>query len=260
MIFRKRPSHTYLDWTFSLGGYLPDNLMRLLYLLPHDTRRHFIKATYPKLYWTLMNMRQGDDPNFDYSYCQRLSTIFIHIPKAAGMYVSKEIIQSPITHFTAMDYQLMFGSEVYQKLFKFTFVRNPWERIVSAFFFLKNGGISSQDKMWSDIHLTKYSDFEEFITDLPSTKYHTSWIHFIPQHKFITDPFGRIIIDYIGKTENIKEDIKYISSKIGIKTPDHKRKENPSNHEHYKNYYNKKTKLIIESIYKKDILLFDYEY
>lgn len=42
--------------------------------------------------------------------------------------------------------QLIFSQREFEDYFKFTFVRNPWDRLLSAFLFLKKGGANKVDR------------------------------------------------------------------------------------------------------------------
>ncbi|XSG86418.1 MAG: sulfotransferase family 2 domain-containing protein [Methylohalobius sp. ZOD2] len=253
-------SDDYLSWSPSLGKDLPKTVLKSLWLLPHDLRRSAFKKLFPKAYWRLMALRRGIYPPYDYFFCERYSTIFVHIPKAAGQYISINLLNGHAGHQTISDYQFMFGSEVFNRSFKFTFTRNPWDRLVSAYFYLKKGGCNEHDKEWSQKHLSNYDTFDQFVRDLPQKRFFDTWIHFIPQHKFITDPLGRISVDYIGQVENLSQQIQVICEKIKINPPANPKKTNTSDHKHYSEYYTPETIQIVEGIYKRDLELFGYRF
>ena len=89
--------------------------------------------------------------------------------------------------------------------------------------------------------------------------FHNRRYNFIPQIEWLTDPSGKILVDFIGKFENLETDFKYICKKINInevKLP-HKNKTIRKN---YREYYNENTKNIIADWYKKDIDYFKYKF
>jgi hypothetical protein len=131
----------------------------------------------------------------------------------------------------------------FNKLFKFTIVRNPWDRAVSAFKHLQRIEVI-------DENLT----FENFVVDVLS-EYGTDFDpHFGSQLDFIED------VDYIGRYENLQESWDYISSKIECSNKLPKKNTDP-NKRHYSTYYlSDQSKEVIASLYKSEIELLDYEF
>lgn len=147
------------------------------------------------------------------------------------------------TYFSELE---KYSDNEIEKIFKFTIVRNPFSRVVSAFFYLKSLGILGQNKL-----------FQEFIkTDFLKKGVKTN-PHF---HQQYPSAFHQHVqfIDYIAKLENIKEDWKFIASKINCsdKIP-HK---NISKHKPYQEYYDKETIKIVEEIYREDLERFGYKF
>ncbi len=68
-----------------------------------------------------------------------------------------------------------------------------------------------------------------------------------------------LLVDYVGKIENIEEDFEAICHKLDIKDVKLLHK-NKSNHKKYHSYYNAETKKMIQESYKDDIEVFSYEY
>ena len=72
----------------------------------------------------------------------------------------------------------------------------------SSYKFLQKGGINIHDKNAFETHLSIYKDFEEFVLKGLNEKIISEITHFMPQHEFICDKNGKIIVDYVGKFEN----------------------------------------------------------
>ena len=126
----------------------------------------------------------------------------------------------------------------YNKYFKFTFIRNPWDRLVSWF--------RSHDRRMNPGWLSR-SNLEkipEYFWDNQS-----EWI-------FEGDS---CLVDFVGRYENFQEDFNVVCDKIGIprKQLPHK---NKSKHKHYTEYYNDETRQIVAENYAKDIEYFGYEF
>ncbi len=190
---------------------------------------------------------------------EKTKSIFVHIPKCAGVSVNQALYGSLAGgHLTIQDYIIAFGPIKFRSFYKFTIVRNPWDRLVSAFHFLKGGGFSEIDQKWFNKNIGSEIDFEEFVLTKLNKPEVLNWYHFRPQYKYISDFNGTPIVDFIGKLENINQDFKTICNSLqrGYNLPN----ENRSNRKSYLSYYTKETRNIVAELYKKDVELFEYEY
>jgi len=189
---------------------------------------------------------------FDHHEC-----VFFHIPKAAGTSVCMSLFGYQVGHLT---FKSLYDSnpEKATKYFKFTFVRNPWARLVSAYHFLMAGGMNDEDKKWKDETLVNYDGFKSFVMNWLNEDSIHSQVHFIPQYEFLIDDNGVMKADFVGKTENINKDYQKVLDMLGIESS--LSFNNQSNHDIYTEYYDEQTKDIVSSLYKKDIELFGYKY
>ncbi len=194
------------------------------------------------------------------SFNDTYKVIYIHIPKCAGQSIEKALFQEKVGHNKLWYYQY-WDEKKYNQYYRFSFVRNPWERMVSAFFFLKQGGRNVSDKKWGETVLKDVDSFEDFVLLMKENKQFKKTVlkkdHFIPQYVFLENLSNKIDIDFIGKVENLQDDFKLLCKQLNIKETSLPHV-NKSKHEQYAKYYSKKTKDIVASIYKKDISLFSY--
>ena len=142
--------------------------------------------------------------------------LFIHIPKAAGMSICKSLYGDEIGHKRAIDFYRA-DSEAFNKLKKFTIVRDPYERLCSAYNFLADGGMNSYyyDKKFSEF-INKFQSFDDFIYNwlsVGNNKY--NYMHFIPQTDFLLIN-DEISIDKVGKIENLQSFIDELNTSWGI--------------------------------------------
>lgn len=190
----------------------------------------------------------------------RKKAIFIHIPKCAGIAVKRALFEDIATAHTKLsEYCRIFEPELFLTYFKFTFVRNPWDRLVSAYHFLKGGGYGEGDNRWFERELGAYSNFDDFVRSWLRPENIHKHIHFHPQIEFLEDEnHDAIRIDYVGLYENIDGDFSYIARRIGVDRS--LRRENISTHKSYKEYYNETTRKIVGDVYWQDIERFGYDF
>jgi len=129
--------------------------------------------------------------------------------------------------------------------FKFAFVRNPWDRAVSHYFYKK-------DDMFDGMpYSTKNMPFEEYVSN---------WDHRL-QLDWITDHNGNVAMDFIGRFENFEHDTNEVLDRIGLgkhKIPHLNKSSRPR--KPYWEHYTDKTKDIVAKVFKKDIKYFGYEF
>lgn len=183
--------------------------------------------------------------------------IYKHIPKCAGNSIIKSLSDDIVVHGHSIrdkGYRHLYHEvrDNYDS-FVFTFVRNPFDRVVSAFFYLNNFGNNFDDYMDYKNYISQYRDnFPEFIKRaFPAVM---NQIHFMPQYKWIY--FGnKSICNYIGRYESLNDDYNYIAKLLDIKVLPLD-KHNTSDHMHYEKYYDEQLRDIIKYWYKKDFELF----
>ncbi|MEO1350630.1 MAG: sulfotransferase family 2 domain-containing protein [Cyanobacteria bacterium J06635_15] len=208
-----------------------------------------------------------------------LKALYIPIPKVACSSVKRAIanlltIEIPLdgADIHRANFPVVDRSELhkYDNYWKFCFVRNPWDRLVSCYsekikpdknFFGTTNSFSH------GVHkgLLKYGVFEanmpfdEFLKAVSSIPDHEADQHFRSQHTFLTDKNGNLITDFIGRFESISQDFNEVFSKLGepeIELP----KSNKTHHQEYRQHYTDDLLSIFEKRYSKDIELFGYHF
>jgi hypothetical protein len=93
-----------------------------------------------------------------------LECIFIHVPRCAGTSVSSGLFGRPSgTHINARMFQTVYSRGEWERYFKFAFVRSPWDRLLSAFRYLRKGGSIESDRTWARENLVPDEDFGDFV-------------------------------------------------------------------------------------------------
>ena len=186
--------------------------------------------------------------------------IFVHIPKTAGISVCQALFGClGGGHLAARTYQVIFGTEHYNQYFKFAFVRNPWDRLLSAYTFLKKGGFNEHDQVWARQHLGKFENFNNFVKDglTPSNIYQK--LHFIPQWEYVVDRSGKVNLDYIGRFETLEKDFELLTTSLGVSASLPKTNTSPRERD-YRSYYNDESIELVAKLYSRDIELFGYSF
>ena len=186
-------------------------------------------------------------------------TIFIHIPKTAGVSLAKAIYGDVTLeghrsfYFNSIALNIMNDD-----YFSFSFVRNPFDRLYSAYKFLKAGGMNHLDKLAFQTHLSVFEDFEDLILNGLNKKLIYQITHFIPQHEYLCDKSGSILVDFIGRFENLDKDILLLSKKLNknIELNHH----NYNDKSDYKEVYTDEMIYKVNQIYRKDIDIFKYTF
>lgn len=195
--------------------------------------------------------------------------IFVHIPKTAGHSIRSLYNTKYTTHVPCSWYR-KYDPDT-KHYYKFTVIRNPWERLVSLYHHYNTRVHYPNSKLFK-----LYSNFEEFVTDLPNVKILTieETIKYSHDRVFLNNPNAEKVLSYnfqpqvywidddinqIIRLENLNEDTKLLCQKINIK---HKAAPhlNKSNHLNYRKCYNESTKKIVEKIYAQDISKFGYTF
>ena len=237
------------------------------YSLPHDERR----ALYARLRnadFKNMQNRRVTVTNDGYSYksFDQYQCIFVRIPKTAGRSISRTLFGNlGGSHTTIKCYQIIFSKKEFDRYFKFTFVRNPWSRVFSAYNFLKKGGVNEIDRRWAEANLTSYRNFDDFIKRWLNKSRIEQYVHFIPQYEFLCIPYNHeLSVDFVGFFENIQDDFEYIKNKLSVDanlTLSHENKTAPDGKQlDYRDYYTNETRDIVAEVYKRDIELLGYNF
>lgn len=148
-------------------------------------------------------------------------------------------------HISVKDIRPYISDDAWNGYFKFCFVRNPWDRFVSAALFRNRNKTEETPG-----EILERIVARELIT--PTSFYRS-------QASYVLDSEQKPALDFVGRVENMQADFDHICRHVGlITTLLEKRNENP--HEHYKAYYNKELIDKVATLYADDIALFGYCY
>lgn len=209
----------------------------------------------------------------------RLNCIFVHIPKTGGTSVEKaldlfgpwqeenritlfgsiksndlqeNILSNFLQHLTYPQIKKLITYKQ-QQYFSFSVVRNPWDRLVSTY--------SNPDpnlcKVAKEQGLQlKNISFAEFVKNTKNIQH----IHLLPQSEFVLDENNQVLVDFIGRFENISKDFQKVCAQLNIHCDlPHA---NPSQRESrdYRDYYDEITREEVARRYARDIEYFGYQF
>jgi hypothetical protein len=184
--------------------------------------------------------------------------IFVHIPKSAGTSIRESLFGGGGAHRTIAGFQAVLSPQLFAECFKFTFVRNPWDRLVSAFFYLKNQNMMSNQR-WARENLSKFEDFHTFVTRWLTRENLWSYVLFRPQYHFICFEGRQPAVDFIGFYENLASDFTVICNHIKSSAKLEEKNRN-SQRRDYCEYYTDETRHLVAKLYAEDIELFGYNF
>jgi hypothetical protein len=231
--------------------------------------------------------------------CHQYRCIFIHIPKAAGQSIESvflkllnltwetraplllcpnanpEVGPPRLAHLKAREYVgcSYLPQEEFSAYFKFAFVRNPWDRLVSFYKYMgpRNG-----------------LPFKEFLMG-PFRK--DLWVNrqwFVgPQSSFVCDSRGNLLVDFLGRFERLQADFNTVAHRLALpsSTLPHRNKSKrqkfasffsprellsrvrilfgsgkPNRCRSYQDYYDDESKDLVAQLYADDLERFGYRF
>lgn len=229
----------------------------------HDTRRLMFRLVAPGHYRRYQSRRTGSHGTKRSSYdsFDQTRSIFVHIPKTGGVSVAVTLYGNRAgSHTTVSGYQLVFGAADFQNYFKFAFVRNPWDRLYSAYRFLSTGGMNDLDRAWAEKHLTGVKDFEAFVLNVLPRPGVRDEVHLRPQFLFVRNAITRKTgVDFVGRFERIEEDFATVARRLGkdVELPRINRSRVEGD---YREAYSAAMRAAVERVYAADIKAFGYRF
>jgi hypothetical protein len=173
--------------------------------------------------------------------------IFIHIPKCGGKTIEKvfwdvdpKVGSSDHTTYRRRQKMLPYTNCDISDYKVFSIVRNPWDRYVSYYSYLKR------------IKKMEFNTFESFVKKHGHRKMYKNQMY------FLKDSNNEIKVDYIGRFENFEKtfddicELTEVSGKLLHL--------NKTYHPHYSSFYTDETIKITRKRFRKEINYFGYDF
>lgn len=213
----------------------------------------FLKES-PVLYnFFLLLYHNRPRKNLNLYYAFRGKFIFIRMHKVGGTSISNALgIEK--RHYTTKQIINIVGRSRYERCYTFTFVRNPYSKMVSTY------------KYFTKLNLYKMGEnpipfpvwVEKTIGHDKDPNYFTTDKYLCQQVDWLKDDKGLISLDKIGKFENIREDFNEIARKLNIDSPlPHL---NATKKSDYRKYYDQNSFALVKNYYQDDLTYFGYEF
>ena len=180
----------------------------------------------------------------------------MHINKTGGTSIEKvfdpmaDQKNVPLKHASVAKYKKRFPDE-FDSYFKFSFVRNPWDWVVSRY------------------HWSRYQqrlitfEFRDFLDQLERGHNVSAarWMGgaLAPQVDRITID-GRIAVDFVGRFEQLRDDFQHVCNVLQLEDRPALPHVFKSDHGFYADYYDDEMKALVERVYAVDIEAFDYRF
>lgn len=181
-------------------------------------------------------------------YNKKYECIYINIPRTASGSISQIVrtggpetaMNAKLNHERKLEKSEIMKS--WDETFKFSFVRNPYDRLLSAYYHLRLNKLVNPNRFINEYGFGPLLLYEKAI--------------FRPQSEYLLDDQRNIMVDFVGKFENLHEDWKKLQKKLLIKEDLtyhlHRTQEN-------KKSWDKNAKNKIYNFYEDDFLTFGYE-
>lgn len=180
--------------------------------------------------------------------------VWFRVAKVGSRTIYNHLKKSRLSLEVDHPYNVSYIPRFYRSYFKFAFVRNPWDRIVSSW---HNKVLKENHFKFNEAELKRMGQFKYFIDYVSRLDIKSCDNHVRSQCALI----DLNEIDYIGRFENFVHDLRYVLERIGIQS-DKLLHENKSyrKKKDYRQYYTSEIKEKVYQIYQKDIVLFGYQF
>jgi hypothetical protein len=172
-----------------------------------------------------------------------------------GLIASADLLAQPLKtsflqHLSWSEFQIVAEIEQLESFSSFAWVRNPYDRFVSAFSKLDPHMLEEAAKAGLQLGGLNFSDFVDAVEGFEH-------VHLRPQCDFLYGADGKLQVDFVGRYENFDRDFRRLCKWLKVTNAllPHK---NASQHRPYQEYYNSRTLRKIEQRYASDFALLEY--
>lgn len=203
----------------------------------------------------------------EYTVDSKRQVSYLVISKAAcssikASMIDRELSEYDPIHYTATQLGMRRDhlSDEEKDFFTFTFVRNPFDRLVSCYVGKLHDEPEKRGRNEFAGYLGGYllnsGSFDVFVKKICVIPDRLMDRHICPQYLQVFRRDGTSRVGYIGHFEHLEDEFREIQEKYGLHPLKHF---NKSSKEDYRDYYTIKTARKVYRKYRKDIRAFGYE-
>lgn len=209
--------------------------------------------------------------------CEDPKFIFVHIPKTAGNSIMRGLNSAldgtavpnqknpPLREYihahwegawpnhAPLKYVKGYLGDAFWDYFRFAFVRNPWDRVVSDYFHNRRQGTQDYEKRGKEVPAKRLDmlerDFEDWVLN--------GELGYPQTTKICED--GKLLTNFVGKTENAQNDMDEVCQQLGL-PPIELPSRNVGTHAPYRDYYSQKSRQAVADRFASDIAAFGYRF
>lgn len=187
--------------------------------------------------------------------------VYLNNPKVACSSIKKSILgKHPDIHAYANRYTVNELSGEMKQYYKFTFVRNPYKRLVSCF---EDKCLQHPDDIcWNYYFLSRFlrtRNFDNFIRKVSLIPDSMAEPHFSGQYRLVYDKKGVCLVDFVGRIENINKEYEPIRERFDLSPLETTNRAASLTGKNWMDYYTPFTAWLVYRKYKKDFGFFGYE-
>ena len=205
--------------------------------------------------------------------CRARRLIFVHIPKTAGTSIedviwtgrrttrelwgglvstySNRYQTGGLQHLQAAQIRHAVGRGLFDRCFRFSVVRNPWDKAVSQYASM----VRSRPDLLAFLDFASIPSFDAYLERI-GRRPHVQWL---PQKPFLVDTDGRTpLVDTILRFETMAGDWAALAGRLDLPgTLGHR---NASERRPYQDYYSDRSIGVVGDLYGEDIAAFGYAF
>jgi len=191
--------------------------------------------------------------------------VFIHVPKAAGTSI-KTVLNMPGSGHLTWFYYAFYFPQIWRQYTSFAVVRNPWDRIVSTYHFLRMK-VSylhpPEVGPHADYEVLRDRSFEECLTILLRERERLTSEAWYEQTHLVALPVSlgaRVMVDRVLRFETLDAEFPRLCAELGVDGRNMPQLNSTKRGRDYREYYNGHTRRLVARLYASDIETFGYSF